>query len=99
MKGNWIETAQRRYRELVDGTVEGVPGPLVLERLRTRLGGSASAACGLSPDVVLACAGLALERRSWAKVPLSSGGYVLSRKNERRIWGDALPLLNQPISS
>ncbi len=34
----WLEAAQRRYRELVEGKVKGVPGPLVLERLRTRLG-------------------------------------------------------------
>jgi hypothetical protein len=34
----WLETAQRRYRELVEGKVEGVPGPLVFERLRARLG-------------------------------------------------------------
>ncbi len=35
----WLETAQRRYRELVDGKVKGVPGPLVFARLRERLGG------------------------------------------------------------
>jgi Putative addiction module component len=35
----WLETAQLRYRELVEGKVEGVPGPLVFERLRKRLGG------------------------------------------------------------
>ena len=35
----WLETAQRRYKELVDGTVKGVPGPLVFARLRQRLGG------------------------------------------------------------
>jgi hypothetical protein len=35
----WLETSQRRYRELVEGKVEGIPGPLVFERLRTRLGG------------------------------------------------------------
>jgi hypothetical protein len=35
----WLETAQRRYRELVEGKVRGVPGPLVFERLRARLGG------------------------------------------------------------
>ena len=35
----WLETAQRRYRELVDGKVKGVPGPLVFARLRARLGG------------------------------------------------------------
>jgi Putative addiction module component len=34
----WLETAQRRYRDLVEGKVRGVPGPLVLERLRERLG-------------------------------------------------------------
>ena len=35
----WLAEAQRRYRELVDGSVTGVPGRLVFERLRTRLGG------------------------------------------------------------
>ena len=35
----WLETAQRRYRELVEGKIKGVPGPLVFERLRARLGG------------------------------------------------------------
>ena len=35
----WLETAQRRYRELMEGKVKGVPGPLVFERLRARLGG------------------------------------------------------------
>ncbi|HZF14968.1 MAG TPA: addiction module protein [Steroidobacteraceae bacterium] len=35
----WLETAQRRYRELVEGKVKGVPGPLVFSRLRSRLGG------------------------------------------------------------
>ena len=34
----WLETSQRRYRELVEGKVKGVPGPLVLDRLRKRLG-------------------------------------------------------------
>ena len=34
----WLETSQRRYRELVEGKVQGVPGPLVFERLRSRLG-------------------------------------------------------------
>ncbi|HNR31572.1 MAG TPA: addiction module protein [Candidatus Hydrogenedentes bacterium] len=33
----WLEAAERRYRELTDGTVEGVPGPLVFEHLRSRL--------------------------------------------------------------
>lgn len=31
------ETSQRRYRELVDGKVKGVPGPLVFGRLRAEL--------------------------------------------------------------
>jgi Putative addiction module component len=35
----WLETAQRRYRELIEGKVKGVPGRLVFERLRARLGG------------------------------------------------------------
>ena len=35
----WLETSQRRYRELVEGKVQGVPGPLVFDRLRKRLGG------------------------------------------------------------
>lgn len=35
----WLETAQRRYRELIGGKVMGVPRPLVLERLHKRLGG------------------------------------------------------------
>mgnify|MGYP003436830778 FL=1 len=34
----WLETSQRRYRELVEGKVKGVPGPLVFDRLRKRLG-------------------------------------------------------------
>ena len=34
---NWLETSQRRYRELVEGKVKGVPGPLVFDRLRKRL--------------------------------------------------------------
>jgi acyl-CoA reductase-like NAD-dependent aldehyde dehydrogenase len=33
----WLETSQRRYRELVEGKVKGVPGPLVFDRLRQRL--------------------------------------------------------------
>ena len=33
----WLETSQRRYRELVEGKVKGVPGPLVFDRLRKRL--------------------------------------------------------------
>lgn len=35
----WLETAQRRYRELAEGMVKGVPGALVFQRLRSRLGG------------------------------------------------------------
>lgn len=35
----WLETSQRRYRELVEGEVEGIPGPEVFRRLRARLGG------------------------------------------------------------
>lgn len=34
----WLVTSQRRYRELVEGKVKGIPGPLVFERLRSRLG-------------------------------------------------------------
>ena len=34
----WLEEAQRRYRELVEGKVKGVSGTLVFERLRSRLG-------------------------------------------------------------
>lgn len=34
----WLETSQRRYREWVDGEVQGVPGPLVFRRLRAKLG-------------------------------------------------------------
>ena len=33
----WLLESQRRYREIVDGSVEGVPGHLVFERLRSRL--------------------------------------------------------------
>jgi hypothetical protein len=33
----WLIEAQRRYRELVEGKVKGVPGTLVFERLRSRL--------------------------------------------------------------
>jgi len=35
----WLEAAQRRYRELVEKKVRGVPGPLVFKRLRSRLSG------------------------------------------------------------
>ncbi len=34
----WLETSQRRYREVVEGKVKGVPGHLVFDRLRKRLG-------------------------------------------------------------
>ena len=30
-------TARRRFHELVDGEIEGVPGALILERMRTKL--------------------------------------------------------------
>jgi putative addiction module component (TIGR02574 family) len=33
----WLEEAQRRHRELVDGKVEGIPGDQVFENLRSRL--------------------------------------------------------------
>ena len=33
----WIEEAQRRHREIVDGTVQPVPGDRVFENLRARL--------------------------------------------------------------
>jgi len=35
----WLAEVQRRYRELVEGKVKTVPGHLVFERLRSRLGG------------------------------------------------------------
>ena len=35
----WLEASQRRYRELIEGRVTGVPGRLVFERLRSRLRG------------------------------------------------------------
>jgi putative addiction module component (TIGR02574 family) len=35
----WLEEAQRRYRELAEGKVKGIPGPEVFKRLRSRLGG------------------------------------------------------------
>jgi putative addiction module component (TIGR02574 family) len=34
----WLNEAQKRYRELAEGRVKGVPGHLVFERLRARLG-------------------------------------------------------------
>lgn len=35
----WLAEVQRRYRDLVEGTVATVPGHLVFKRLRSRLGG------------------------------------------------------------
>lgn len=34
----WLETSQRRYRALMEGKVKCVPGPLVFDLLRKRLG-------------------------------------------------------------
>jgi putative addiction module component (TIGR02574 family) len=33
----WLEEAQRRHRELIEGKVKGVPGERVFENLRSRL--------------------------------------------------------------
>lgn len=33
----WLEEAQRRHRELLEGKVKGVPGERVFENLRARL--------------------------------------------------------------
>ena len=33
----WLEEAERRHRELLDGKVKGVPGERVFENLRSRL--------------------------------------------------------------
>jgi putative addiction module component (TIGR02574 family) len=33
----WLEEAQRRYREVVEGKVQPVPGERVFENLRARL--------------------------------------------------------------
>ena len=33
----WLEEAQRRHREIVEGKVKGVPGERVFENLRSRL--------------------------------------------------------------
>ena len=35
----WLVESQRRYRELADGSVKGIPGRLVFQRLRSRLAG------------------------------------------------------------
>ena len=34
----WLEEAQRRHRELIEGKVTGVPGERIFENLRSRLG-------------------------------------------------------------
>jgi len=34
----WLEEAQRRHREVVEGKVQGVPGERVFANLRARLG-------------------------------------------------------------
>lgn len=33
----WLQEAQRRYQELAERKVQGVPGSIVFERLRSRL--------------------------------------------------------------
>ena len=33
----WLEEAQKRHRDLVDGKVQGIPGERVFENLRSRL--------------------------------------------------------------
>ncbi|HVB48329.1 MAG TPA: addiction module protein [Burkholderiales bacterium] len=33
----WMEEAERRHRELIEGKVEGIPGERVFENLRSRL--------------------------------------------------------------
>jgi putative addiction module component (TIGR02574 family) len=33
----WLEEAERRHRELVEGKVHGIPGERVFENLRSRL--------------------------------------------------------------
>jgi len=34
----WLEEAQRRHREMIEGKVKGVPGERVFENLKLRLG-------------------------------------------------------------
>lgn len=34
----WLEEAQKRYQDIVGGKVKGIPGNVVLERLRSRVG-------------------------------------------------------------
>jgi putative addiction module component (TIGR02574 family) len=33
----WLEEAEKRHRELIDGKVQGIPGERVFENLRSRL--------------------------------------------------------------
>ena len=33
----WLEEAERRHRELIDGKVQGIPGEQVFENLRSHL--------------------------------------------------------------
>lgn len=33
----WLDEAERRHRELLDGKVQGIPGETVFENLRARL--------------------------------------------------------------
>jgi putative addiction module component (TIGR02574 family) len=33
----WLDEAERRHRELIDGKVQGIPGERVFENLRSRL--------------------------------------------------------------
>lgn len=35
----WLKESQKRYQDLIEGNVNGVPGHLVFERLRARIGG------------------------------------------------------------
>jgi len=35
----WLEEAQRRHREIVEGKVQAIPGEQVFERVRARLKG------------------------------------------------------------
>ena len=37
VENDWLEEAQRRHRDVVDGKVQPVPGERVLENLRQRL--------------------------------------------------------------
>lgn len=33
----WLEEAERRHQDLIDGNVQGIPGEFVFENLRTRM--------------------------------------------------------------